>query len=209
MNPQLQRQILVGVIAAVVVGALAYFGTGGKRDERDGLVAKNAELQRKVDTGKQLKKQYEALQEEVDKQQKRIDALIKIMPSEADVNSLPYQVKKLSDTAGLQQTAFAAKGEAKKEYYTEKQMDFEFKASYHTFGQFASQVSGYERIININSLEITRAKDAGANAIYPATVKCSISAFVYNPEPAAGTGPVVPPAGGPAKTSGGAKKSED
>jgi type IV pilus assembly protein PilO len=204
MNPQLQRQILVGVIAAVVVGALAYFGTGGKREERDALLVKNADLQKKVDTGKQLKKQYEALQEEVDKIQKRLDALIKIMPNEADVNALPYQVKKLSDTAGLQQTAFAAKGEAKKEYYTEKLMDFEFKASYHTFGQFASLVSGYERIININNLEMARSKDAGGNAIYPAIVKCNISAFVYNPEPTAAS-----PAAASKPAAGAHKAAED
>jgi type IV pilus assembly protein PilO len=205
MNPQLQRQILVGVIAAVVIGALAYFGTSGKREEIATLKSKNEDLQRKVDQGKMYKKQYEQLQEEVAKQQKRIDDLIKIMPNAADVNALPYQVKKLSDTAGLMQTSFAAKGEAKKEYYTEKLMDFEFKASYQTFGQFASLVSGYERIININSLEMSRPTGTGNSAIYPAIVKCNISAFVYNPEPVAAPAP----AAGAAPAAAGSKKSED
>lgn len=205
MNPQLQRQILVGAIAAIVVGALAYFGTSGKREEVDSLKAKNDELQRKVDQGKVFKKQYEQLQEEVTKQQKRIDDLIKIMPNAADVNALPYQVKKLSDTAGLLQTSFAAKGEAKKEYYTEKLMDFEFKASYQTFGQFASLVSGYERIININSLEMSRPAATSANGIYPAVVKCNISAFIYNPEPPA----PAPAAPGAPKPAAGATKGED
>lgn len=176
MNPELQKQILVGIIAMVVAGAGAFFGTNSKREERDALLASTVELQKKVDEGKFLKKQYEALLEETKSQEARIDALIKIMPTSGDVNVLPYQVKKLSDTAGLLQTSFLSKGETKKEYYTEKHMDFEFKGSFHTFGEFASQVSGYERIININSIEMTRSKES----LYPAVIKCSISAFLYN-----------------------------
>lgn len=193
MNPELQKQILIGLAAIVVAGAGAFFGTNSKREERDNLQAETVELQKKVDQGKFLKKQYEALLEETKSQETRIDALIKIMPTTGDINIIPHQVKKLSDNAGLLQTSFLSKGETKKEYYTEKHMDFEFKGSFHTFGEFASQVSGYERIINISSLEMTRAKDH----IYPALIKCSVSAFLYNPDapaPKPGAKPAAKPA---------------
>ncbi len=194
MNPQLQRQILIGAIAAVVVAGLTYFATGAKRDEQAALVAQNGDLQKKVEQGMMLKKQYEQLREEVEKQQKRIDELIKIMPNDADINELPYKVKKLSDMAGIDQTSFAVKPERKDQYYTEKMMDFEFRGAFHTFGQFASLVSGYDRIINISNMELSRYKDS--RGIYAATIKCSVSAFVYNPvEPAA---PAPGPAGTPA-----------
>ncbi len=193
MNPQLQRQILIGAIAAIVVGGLTYFATGAKREEQESLRAANADLQKKVEQGMMLKKQYEQLREEVEKQQKRIDELIKIMPNDADINELPYRVKKLSDGSGIDQTSFSVKPERKDQYYTEKMMDFEFRGGYHSFGQFASLVSGYDRIINISNMDLTRLKDP--RGIYSTTIKCTISAFVYNPvEPAA---PAAPTAAAP------------
>ncbi len=199
MNPQLQRQILIGAITAIVVGGLTYFATGAKREEQESLKIANADLEKKVEQGKMLKRQYEQLREEVEKQQKRIDELIKIMPNDADINELPYKVKKLSDGSGLDQTAFSVKPERKDQYYTEKMMDFEFRGGFHTFGQFASMVSGYERIINISNVEMTRAKDP--RGIYSATIKCTVSAFVYNPvEPAPAP---APKAAAPAPKAGG------
>jgi type IV pilus assembly protein PilO len=198
MNPQLQRQILIGAVAAIVVGGLTYFATGAKREEQETLKGANADLQKKVEQGMMLKKQYEQLREEVEKQQKRIDELIKIMPNDADINELPYRVKKLSDGSGIDQTSFAVKPERKDQYYTEKMMDFEFRGGFHSFGQFTSLVSGYDRIINISNMELSRLKDP--RGIYSATIKCTISAFVYNPvEPVA---PVAPKPAGPKAPAG-------
>jgi type IV pilus assembly protein PilO len=198
MNPQLQRQILIGAVTAIVVAGLTYFATNPKRDEQESLKVANADLEKKVEQGKMLKRQYEQLREEVEKQQKRIDDLIKIMPNDADINELPYKVKKLSDGSGLDQTAFAVKPERKDQYYTEKMMDFEFRGGFHSFGQFASLVSGYERIINVSNMELTRLKDP--RGIYSATIKCTVSAFVYNPAeptPAPAAKPAAPaPKGG-------------
>ena len=79
------------------------------------------------------------------------------------------------------QLSFSLKPERKDTYYTEKPVEFEFRVGYHSFGQFASLVSGYDKIINVSNIEINRKADKAA--IYPATVKCIISAFIYKPEP--------------------------
>ena len=118
------------------------------------------------------------------------------MPSEADYNEIPYRIKKIADDAGIDQVAFAMKPERRDTYYTEKPVEFEFRVVYHAFGQFAALVSGYDKIINVSNIEFVRKADK--RSVYPATVKCVISAFIYNPEtPAAAPAKKPVPASAP------------
>lgn len=181
MNPQLQKQIGVGALAGIILAGLVYFLLGGKRTELEAMQADNKRLQAEVDKGKLLKASYEKLREEVAKQDKRIEELIKIMPSETDYGEIPYRIKKIADDAGIDQVAFSLKPERRDSYYTEKPVEFEFRVGFHSFGQFASLVSGYDKIINISNIEFTRKTDN--RSMYPASVKCTVSAFIYNPEP--------------------------
>ncbi|WP_243288196.1 type 4a pilus biogenesis protein PilO [Geothrix terrae] len=182
MNPQLQKQIGVGAVAGIVVAGLVYFLLGGKRGELETVQTEVKTLQAEVDKGRLLKASYEKLRDEVAKQDKRIEELIKIMPSEADYGEIPYRIKKLADDAGIDQVSFALKPERRDTYYTEKPVEFEFRAGYHTFGQFTSLVSGYDKIINVSNIEFSRKVEKGST-FYPATVKCTVSAFIYSPEP--------------------------
>lgn len=202
MNPQLQKQIGVGAVAGIVLSGLVYFLLGGKRSELDTVRADVKTLQADVDKGRLLKASYEKLRDEVAKQDKRIEELIKIMPSEADYGEIPYRIKKLADDAGIDQVSFSLKPERKDTYYTEKPVDFEFRAGYHSFGQFTSLVSGYDKIINVSNIELLRKGDKGG--LYPATVKCTISAFIYNPEPA-----MAAPAKKPAPAAAKGRVKED
>lgn len=181
MNPQLQKQIGVGALVGIVLAGLVYFLLGGKRSDLEAVNADVKVLQADVDKGKLLKASYEKLREEVAKQDKRIEELIKIMPTDADYGEIPYRIKKIADDAGIDQVSFSLKPERRDTYYTEKPVEFEFRVGYHSFGQFTSLISGYEKIINVSNIEFSRKTDS--RSVYPATVKCIISAFVYNPEP--------------------------
>jgi type IV pilus assembly protein PilO len=181
MNPQLQKQIGVGALVGIVFAGLVYFLLGGKRTELEAINADVRTLQAEVDKGKLLKQSYEKLREEVAKQDKRIEELIKILPTDTDAGEIPYRIKKIADDAGIDQVSFSRKPELKFAYYTEKPVEFEFRVGFHSFGQFASLISGYDKIINISDIDISRKADA--RSVYPAYVKCTISAFVYNPEP--------------------------
>ena len=202
MNPQLQKQIGVGALAGIVLAGLIYFLLGGKRTDLEAIHADVKNLQDQVDKGKLLKASYEKLKEEVAKQDKRIEQLIKIMPSETDYGEIPYRIKKIADDAGIDQVSFSLKPERKDTYYTEKPVEFEFRVGFHSFGQFASLVSGYDKIINISNIEFTRKSDN--RSVYPASVKCIVSAFIYNPEP-----PPVNPEPKPAAPAPKAAAKED
>jgi len=201
MNPNLRKQILIGGLAGILIMALTYILLGGKRDELKALEAANIELQKDVDKGYSLKANAAKLEKEIAEQQKYLDALIKIMPTDSDRGEIPYRMKKLSDTAGIDQVSFVVDSPIKKDYYTEHPFTFTFRTGFHSFGQFTSLVSGYDKIINVRDMQFKR--DAKTGGIYPATVICKISAFVYNPEP-----PPPPPGAAAPAPAAPAGKSE-
>ncbi|MBL0313993.1 MAG: type 4a pilus biogenesis protein PilO [Holophagaceae bacterium] len=190
MNTQLRNQILMGALAGIVLSIVIYFVLGGKRDELVSIQASIDSLQKEVDKGFQLKANYEKLKDEVSKTEKRLDELIKVMPSEQDRGEMPIRMKKLADNAGIDQTSFALEAPVKSTYYTEYPVKFDFRVGYHSFGQFASLISGYEKIINMTNIQFKR---ADSKSVFPAIATCRISAFVYNPTAQAPAAPAPAP----------------
>ncbi len=206
MNSQLQKQILLGALVGILVSALIWFLLGGQRDEIKALDQQILAISQEVDKGNLLKQNAEKLKAEIAQQEKRIDELIKVMPSDQDRGELPYRIKKLADTAGIDQMSFGNDNPNKKEFYTEFPVRFDFRAGYHSFGQFASLISGYEKIINLTDVALVR--DTSTRGVYSTRVTCRVTAFVYNagagadaaPKPAAA--PAPKPAGGKSKGEG-------
>jgi Tfp pilus assembly protein PilO len=198
MNSQFQKQLLIGGLSGLILLVVIYFILGGKRDDLVALKATNAGLTTDVNKGYALKDIFEKLKVEVTQQEKIIEDLIQVMPTDADRGELPYRVKKLADAAGIEQVSFSLLPPSPKEYYTEYPVQFSFRAGYHTLGQFTSLVSGYAKIINLSDLVLTR---VSGNTLYPVNVTCKVSAFVYNPAKPAAT-----PAGAPRPAAAAAPK---
>ena len=180
MTPYLQKQIIIGSLAGLLIAVLTYILLGGARTELKTLEASNVTLQEEVRKGYGIKSNYEQLKKEVDLQSKTIEELIKIMPAETDISEMPYKVKKMADTAGIDQVSFSNEAPRKQQYYTAFPVQFTFRAGFHSFGEFASQISGFEKIVSISDIEMTR--DSG-KSLYPILVKCKVSAYVYTPPP--------------------------
>ena len=202
MNSQLQKQLLIGGLAGLLFAALVWFFLGSQRDDLQSLRTVNAGLETDVAKGIALKFNYEKLQAEVAQQLKVIEELIKIMPTDTDRGEIPYRIKKLADTAGIEQISFSLLPAIPKDYYTEYPVQFSFRAGYHSLGQFTSLISGNDKIINVSDLTMKRdTKDP----LYPMIATCRVSAFVYNPAPPAAE-PAAPAAARPAAP---AKKEVD
>jgi len=200
MTPYLQKQIIIGGLAGLLIAVITYIALGGTRTELKALEAANVALQEEVRKGYGIKSNYEQLKKEVELQSKTIDELIKIMPAETDISEMPYRVKKMADTAGIEQVSFSNEAPQKREYYTAYPVQFSFRAGYHSFGDFASQISGFEKIISISDIDMIREKGKSG---YPVTVKCRVSAYVYTPPP-----PPVPAKAAPQAASKPASKED-
>ncbi|MGA2082751.1 MAG: type 4a pilus biogenesis protein PilO [Holophaga sp.] len=200
MNSNFHKQILIGGLAGLLVFVLVYVFLGGKRDDLSALKGANTALKQDVDRGYALKDIYEKLRIKVAQHEKEIEELVSIMPTDTDRGEIPYRIKKLADASGIEQVSFSLLPPIAKDYYTEFPVQFTFRAGYHTLGQFTSLLSGYGKIINLTDLQMKRDT---TNPLYPVSVTCKVSAFVYNPaKPAAA--PV--PAGAARKPASPVKK---
>jgi len=211
MNPQLRNQILIGAVAGIVVAGLVFLFLGGKRDELSAAEAANKVLSAEVDKGNQLKANAKKLEEEIKIQKARLNELIQMMPTDADRGDIPYRIKKLADAAGIEVTFFSSETGAagapdlSNPYYNRYPVKFKFLAGYHAFGQFTSLLSGFEKIIGLNDLAMT--KNPASRALFPVLIECKISAYVYKPDPPPqAAAPAAPKPASAGKAGGGAEK---
>jgi Tfp pilus assembly protein PilO len=206
MMTEVQKQIMVGGLVGILLCVATYITLGGKRGDLTALEAAIKSLDQEVEKGRQIKANFDKLKFEVDQQNKQLDELIRVMPTELDRGELPIKLKKLADTAGLDQELFKSgsttKSNAsnKEEYYISYPYEFSFRGGYHEFGRFASLISGFDKMVNVMNFRMQRSK----SNLYPANIQCTISAFVYNPnaskaQPAAGKPGAAP---GPKKGEG-------
>lgn len=188
---ELQKQILVGGLVGILICAATYISLGGKREDLEALNAAIVQLEQEVEKGKQYKANYEKLRKEVDEQNKLLDDLIKLMPSELDRGELPFRIKKLADTAGMEQASYKAGGSTihKDKYYTAYPYEFSYRSGFHDFGRFASLISGFEKMVNITGIQMKRS----SATLYPVTLHFTITAFVYNPGDKPATKATPPP----------------
>lgn len=187
MNPQLRNQILIGAAAGLLVAGLTFLFLGGKRDELAAAEASIKVLSAEVDKGNALKATAKKLEEEIKAQKARIDALVNMMPSESDRGDIPYRIKKLADAAGIEVTLFSSEAkdagatDGANAYYTRYPTKFKFLAGYHAFGQFASLVSGFEKIIGLHDIRMV--KNTKPRSLFPIMIDCTVNAYVPKPDP--------------------------
>ncbi len=187
MNPQLRNQILIGAVAGIIVAGLTYLFLGGKREELYAAEAANKVLSADVDKGNQLKANAKKLEEEIKAQKARIEQLVAMMPTDSDRGDIPYRIKKLADAAGIEVTLFSSEArdagapDMSSPYYNRYPVRFKFLGGYHAFGQFASQLSGFEKMIGLT--ELSMVKNRAPRSLFPIQIDCKIIAYVYNPEP--------------------------
>jgi Tfp pilus assembly protein PilO len=86
----------------------------------------------------------------------------------------------------------------KTEYYMEYPTTYKYLGGFHEFGRFLSNVSGYEKIINISDIVMTRDSGKGRNT---AAIEFRLSTYVYDksqgkPKAPVASAPVAAPSKG-------------
>ena len=89
-------------------------------------------------------------------------ALLKQLPSKAEVESLLVEINQSGMGRGLQFELFKPSAEIVKDFYAELPINVRLTGAYHDFGAFAGDVAALSRIVTLNNVSIsanTQAKD--------------------------------------------------
>ncbi len=103
-----------------------------------------------------LKKQREQVQQYVTQLEKQL-------PSKAEIDALLSDINQAGLGRSLQFESFRPGSIAVKEYYAELPIALRITGKYHDIGAFAADVANLSRIVTLNNLTITPAKDGTLN----------------------------------------------
>lgn len=142
---------------------------------------------------KKLKNEAKALQEEIDKAQKiasryeelkalneqlkrKMEVLSQLLPKESEVSGILKKVSEIGLQRGLTVTLWRPQNKNvhhSNEIY-EIPVEVGMKGKYHVFGNFFSDVSGIERVVNLKKIELKKGEKE------PTSLSVSLIAVTYS-----------------------------
>jgi type IV pilus assembly protein PilO len=158
--PPLPKAIL---LAAMLVAIVALGYVIDWQDQMETLDAGRAQEAKLKD--EYVAKQQQAINLDLYRQQLReIDssfgALLKQLPNRSQMDALLVDINQAGLGRGLQFDLFRpAPAETKREFYAELPVTLKLNGSYHDMGQFASDIGQLSRIVTLNDIGLTAAKD--------------------------------------------------
>jgi type IV pilus assembly protein PilO len=148
------------ILGGAVVTAALYFTVFKSQDEKntaaqhalEDKIRENNELESYRPKLKQIEQQLAEL-----KQQLEIEA--RIVPDEKNVDGFITMMDAEAQKSGVYLRRYAAKDVKSQQYYSEVPFDMELDGRYYDTLQFFDRVSKLERIVNINGLLVSTAKN--------------------------------------------------
>ena len=157
--PVPKAMLLLGLLVGIVV--LGYLLDW--QEEMESLDA--GRLQETKLKDEYVQKQQQAINLDLYRQQLReIDssfgALLRQLPNRSQMDALLVDINQAGLGRGLQFDLFKpAPAETKREFYAELPVQLRLNGSYHDMGQFASDIGQLSRIVTLNDISLTGAKD--------------------------------------------------
>ena len=157
--PGLPRYLLCAAVTAAVVAVLWFVWLNASDEE---LTAEKArEVQLRADYSKKLGQavNLEALKKQREQVQQYVTQLEKQLPSKAEMDALLSDINQAGLGRSLQFELFRPGQVNVKDYYAELPIEVRVTGDYHDIGAFAADIASLSRIVTLNNLSITPAKD--------------------------------------------------
>jgi type IV pilus assembly protein PilO len=166
LNPQdpaswpLLPRIAVCVLLAIAIVAALWFVWLQSSDEELEKEQKK-ELALREDYKKKLAQaiNLDALKKQREQVQQYVNQLEKQLPSKAEMDALLSDINQAGLGRSLSFELFRPGAVVVREYYAELPITIKVTGRYHDIGAFASDIANLSRIVTLNNLAITPAKD--------------------------------------------------
>ncbi len=157
--PVLPRLLACLALTVGIVAALWFAWISNSATELEAELAKEKTL--KADFTKKLGQAVNlaALKQQREQVQKYVDQLEKQLPSKAEMDALLSDINQAGLGRSLTFELFRPGQVNVKEYYAELPIALRVTGRYHDVGAFAADVANLSRIVTLNNLAITPAKD--------------------------------------------------
>lgn len=149
------------VVLLILIVFLSYwFDWQNQIEELDGHRTKEGQLRQTFLDKKRQAINLEAYRKQLDDIEKSFGALLKQLPSKSEMDALLTDINQAGLGRGLQFELFKpAAAETLTEFYAELPIQIRISGGYHDFGAFATDISRLSRIVTLNDIALTSAKD--------------------------------------------------
>jgi type IV pilus assembly protein PilO len=157
--PALPRYLLCMAVTVLVVVALWFLWLNSSDVELDAERAKEITLRESYKKNLAQAVNLDALKKQREQVQQYVTQLEKQLPSKAEMDALLSDVNQAGLGRSLQFDLFRPGAVVVREYYAELPIQLRVTGRYHDVGAFASDVANLSRIVTLNNLTITPARD--------------------------------------------------
>ncbi len=169
---RLYKILLCVGIFALLIGPFVYFSFLPKISKIDALKKESNALETRLNRAKAKASRLKYFQAKLKDAEMEFKVVMKKLPEKKEIPSLLSSVSRSGRDAGLEFILFQPKPERNKDFYAEIPVSITVKGNYHNVALFFDKVARLSRIVNIDDINMTTAKD-------PNNLKTSCTAVTY------------------------------
>jgi type IV pilus assembly protein PilO len=176
--------VLLGIL---LVAAGTYFLLKPIYEEVESARQQEQALRTEFETKQKKVAAIDAYREQLSEMERSFGAMLKQLPSKAEVANLLNDISQTRVAASLEEELFQPQGEIPKDFYALIPNKIVVLGSYHELGGFVSQIAALPRIVTIEDVEIKPAggKGKGSSTQLRMTAKAQTYRYLDDDEIAA------------------------
>lgn len=156
----------VKAAAAVLVFALTvaggwYLDWSEQARSLERVTAKETELKQAFELRQRRAANLEAYEQQLADMQASFGAMLRQLPSQADVPKLLVDVSQTGLASGLEFELFRPAPEVNRDFYAELPVSVRVRGTYHQFARFISAVANLPRIVTLHDISIEQPARSG------------------------------------------------
>ena len=178
---KVQRIVISAVIFGLLIGGFVYFLYWPKFERINRLNTDLKKLEQKLETAKRNAKDLKQFQAKMKEAEAQFQMAMKKLPEKEEIPSLLSSISNSGQQVGLEFLLFEPKPEKKKEFYAEIPVAMNIKGDYHNLALFFDQVARLSRIVNIQNIQMSSAKEKNSKDL---NTKCMAVTYKFIETPA-------------------------
>lgn len=166
----------VKVAAAVLVFALVvaggwHFDWSNQARKLEQITATESQLKQSFELRQRRAVNLEAYQQQLTDMEASFGAMLRQLPSQADVPKLLVDISQTGLASGLEFELFRPAATIEREFYAELPVSIRVHGNYHQFARFISSVANLPRIVTLHNISIQQAGRSGGGLAMDLTAK--------------------------------------
>ena len=153
-SPLPVKLLLAAIVTALVVAAGWWLDWRDQAQQFDRVVAQERDLRATYEVRARRAANLDAYREQLAEMEERFGAMLRQLPSRAEVASLLVDISQEGRAAGLEFELFQPQAQRRQEFYAEMPVLVRVRGNYHQFGRFVSGVAALPRIVTLHDVNV-------------------------------------------------------